>query len=207
MILIVFAVGNHQSALNHTFCFFVRVLKWSGSLLSVGWVHSHWCSLVHGACEAWMKAAGISDEQESTVNPVIYMITLLMWIVSSFFLQRYLMLGATSLIEAIGLPFMGLLGLLSTTLSTLYGMRGRNLLWIDAGYTLADFIVIAIVYTLLYLRPSKRLPVPNRRGGLWGIAPSALTAQRGKHSAARPVAKIALGSLKLLNSRALPLGS
>ena len=100
----------------------------------------------------WMKAAGISDEQASTANPVIYMITLLMWIVSSFFLQRYLMLDATSLIEAIRPAFAAWasLGFLSTTLSTLYGMRGRNLLWIDAGYTLAGAIVIAIVYTLLY---------------------------------------------------------
>lgn len=100
----------------------------------------------------WMKAAGISDEQASNANPIIYMITLFMWIVSSFFLQRYLMQDATSLVEALRPAFAAwaALGLLSTTLSTLYGMRGRNLLWIDAGYTLAGAIVIAIVHTLLY---------------------------------------------------------
>ena len=100
----------------------------------------------------WMKAAGISNEQASSANPIIYMITLFMWIVSSFFLQRYLMQDTTSLVEALRPAFAAwaALGLLSTTLSTLYGMRGRNLIWIDAGYTLAGAIVIAIVHTLLY---------------------------------------------------------
>ena len=100
----------------------------------------------------WMKAAGISNEQASNANPIIYMITLFMWIVSSFFLQRYLMQDTTSLVEALRPAFAAwaALGLLSTTLSTLYGMRGRNLIWIDAGYTLAGAIVIAIVHTLLY---------------------------------------------------------
>ena len=100
----------------------------------------------------WMKAAGISDERANNANPIIYMITLFVWIVSSFFLQRYLMQDATSLVEALRPAFAAwaALGLLSTTLSTLYGMRGRNLLWIDAGYTLAGAIVIAIVHTLLY---------------------------------------------------------
>ena len=100
----------------------------------------------------WMKAAGISDEQARNANPIIYIITLFMWIVSSFFLQRYLMQDATSLMEAIRPAFAAwaALGFLSTTLCTLYGMRGRNLLWIDAGYTLAGAIEIAIVHTLLY---------------------------------------------------------
>ena len=100
----------------------------------------------------WMKAAGISDEQASNASPVIYVITLLMWMVSSFFLQRYLMQDATNLIEAMRPAFAAwaAMGLLSTTLSTLYGMRGRNLLWIDAGYTLAGALVIAVVHTLLY---------------------------------------------------------
>lgn len=100
----------------------------------------------------WMTAAGISDEQASNASPMIYLITLAMWIVSSFFLQHYLMKDVISLIDAIrpAVAAWAAMGALSTVLSTLYGMRGRNLLWIDAGYTLAGAIVIAIIHTLLY---------------------------------------------------------
>ena len=96
MVLIVAGI-NDEPASNHTFCF-GRDLTWSGSqLLSVGLgafaLGIPWYMVL---AKPWMKAAGISDEQASNANPIIYMITLFMWIVSSFFLQRYLMQDATS---------------------------------------------------------------------------------------------------------------
>ena len=40
-------------------------------------------------------------------------------------------------------------GLLSTLLSTLYGLRGLNLIWIDGGYVLAGGLLIAASYTFI----------------------------------------------------------
>ena len=40
-------------------------------------------------------------------------------------------------------------GLLSTVLSTLYGMRGRNLIWIDGGYILCGSLLITAAYTFI----------------------------------------------------------
>lgn len=40
-------------------------------------------------------------------------------------------------------------GLLSTLMSTLYGLRGLNLIWIDGGYVLAGGLLIAASYTFI----------------------------------------------------------
>ena len=40
-------------------------------------------------------------------------------------------------------------GLLSTLLSTLYGLRGLNLIWIDGGYVLAGGLLIAASHTFI----------------------------------------------------------
>ena len=39
--------------------------------------------------------------------------------------------------------------LLSTLLSTLYGMRGKNLIWIDAGYVLGGALLITAAFVFV----------------------------------------------------------
>ena len=110
----------------------------------------------------WMAAARLSPEDigggsngaqgMSNRMALTYGTTFVAWLVASFVLQAHLLPMA----EAAGAnPFRATVGmwlafaLLSTLLSTLYGMRGRNLIWIDAGYVLGGTLLIALAYRFL----------------------------------------------------------
>ena len=107
----------------------------------------------------WMKAARLTSEQLSSDAPgfqvnqgLAYGLTFLMWLFASFVMQAHLLPMAV----AAGVnPFRAVVGmwiafgLLSTLLSTLYGFRGKNLIWIDAGYVLCGSLLITAAFVLL----------------------------------------------------------
>ena len=92
----------------------------------------------------WMKAVKLTREDigggsgggMSASMALTYSLTLVIWMVASFVLHVHLL---PMVIAAGSNPFQAVIGmwlafaLLSTVLSTLYGMRGKNLIWIDAG--------------------------------------------------------------------------
>ena len=108
----------------------------------------------------WMKAAkltrddigGGSGSGLSRGMVLTYGLTFIMWLVASFVLQVHLLPMA---IAAGSNPFQAVIGmwvafaLLSTLLSTLYGMRGKNLIWIDAGYVLGGALLITSAFTFV----------------------------------------------------------
>lgn len=110
--------------------------------------------------DPWMKAAkltredigGGSGNSMSTGMVITYGITFLMWLGASFILHAHLLPMA----QAAGVnPFRAVVGmwiafaLLSTVMSTLYGMRGRALILIDAGYVLGGMLLITAAFTFL----------------------------------------------------------
>ena len=108
----------------------------------------------------WMKAAkltrddigGGSGSGLSRGMVLTYGLTFIMWLVASFVLQVHLLPRA---IASGSNPFQAVIGmwvafaLLSTLLSTLYGMRGKNLIWIDAGYVLGGALLITSAFTFV----------------------------------------------------------
>jgi len=108
----------------------------------------------------WMKAAKLTREDIgggsgsglSGGMVLTYGLTFIMWLVTSFVLQVHLLPMA---IAAGSNPFQAVIGmwiafaLLSTLLSTLYGMRGKNLIWIDAGYVLGGALLITSAFTFV----------------------------------------------------------
>ena len=108
----------------------------------------------------WMKAArltrddigGGSSSGMSGRMMLTYGLTFAMWLVASFVLQVHLLPMA---VAAGSNPFQAVIGmwvafaLLSTLLSTLYGMRGKNLIWIDAGYVLGGALLITSAFTFV----------------------------------------------------------
>ena len=108
----------------------------------------------------WMKAAKLTREDIgggsgsglSGGMALTYGLTFIMWLVTSFVLQVHLLPMA---IAAGSNPFQAVIGmwvafaLLSTLLSTLYGMRGKNLIWIDAGYVLGGALLITSAFTFV----------------------------------------------------------
>ena len=108
----------------------------------------------------WMKAVKLTREDigggsgsglSGGMVPT-YGLTFIMWLVTSFVLQVHLLPMA---IAAGSNPFQAVIGmwiafaLLSTLLSTLYGMRGKNLIWIDAGYVLGGALLITSAFTFV----------------------------------------------------------
>ena len=106
----------------------------------------------------WMKAARVTPADigggsgRGSNMALTYGLTFLMWLGASFVLQGHLLPMA----EAAGTnPFRAVVGmwlafaLLSTVLSTLYGLRGRNLIWIDAGYVLCGVLLITAAFTFI----------------------------------------------------------
>ena len=108
----------------------------------------------------WMKAAKLTREDIgggsgsglSGGMVLTYGLTFIMWLVTSFVLQVHLLPMA---IAAGSNPFQAVIGmwiafaLLSTLLSTLYGMRGKNLIWIVAGYVLGGALLITSAFTFV----------------------------------------------------------
>ena len=108
----------------------------------------------------WMKAArltrddigGGSSSGMSGGMMLTYGLTFAMWLVASFVLQVHLL---PMVVAAGSNPFQAVIGmwvafaLLSTLLSTLYGMRGKNLIWIDAGYVLGGALLITSAFTFV----------------------------------------------------------
>ena len=110
--------------------------------------------------DPWMKAArltrddigGGSSSGMSGGMMLTYGLTFAMWLVASFVLQVHLL---PMVVAAGSNPFQAVIGmwvafaLLSTLLSTLYGMRGKNLIWIDAGYVLGGALLITSAFTFV----------------------------------------------------------
>ena len=108
----------------------------------------------------WMKAAKLTSEDigggsssgMSGGMMLTYVLTFAMWLVASFVMQVHLLPMA---VAAGSNPFRAVIGmwvafaLLSTLLSTLYGMRGKNLIWIDAGYVLGGALLITSAFTFV----------------------------------------------------------
>ena len=116
-----------------------------------------WYMLLSGP---WMKAAKLTRDDIGGGSSggmgagmmITYGATFIMWLVASFVLQTHLL----PLVDSAGVnPFRAVVGmwltfgLLSTVLSTLYGMRGRNLIWIDGGYILSGSLLITAAYTFI----------------------------------------------------------
>ena len=108
----------------------------------------------------WMKATKLTREDISASSAngintsmiITYGVTFLLWLAASFILQAHLL----PIVEAAGAsPFRAVVGmwisfaLLSTVLSTLYGMRGKALILIDAGYVLGGMLLITAAFTFL----------------------------------------------------------
>jgi hypothetical protein len=108
----------------------------------------------------WMKAVKLTREDisggsgggMSASMALTYSLTLVIWMVASFVLHVHLL---PMVIAAGSNPFQAVIGmwlafaLLSTVLSTLYGMRGKNLIWIDAGYVLGGALLITAAFTFV----------------------------------------------------------
>ncbi len=99
----------------------------------------------------WMAAAKMSEADVANPSPTPYLAAVAGWLVASYALNVHIypLLGQDAeLMQLLGLTFWLWLsfGLLSTVLSTMFGNRGRNLLWIDAGYTLIGGLIIGVVY-------------------------------------------------------------
>ena len=108
----------------------------------------------------WMKAARLTREDIGggsgsgmTSNMALtYGITFVAWLLASFVLQAHLLpmaeaAGSNAFRATVGMWLA--FALLSTLMSTLYGMRGKNLIWIDAGYVLGGTLLIALSYTFI----------------------------------------------------------
>ena len=108
----------------------------------------------------WMKAAGLTREDigggsgsgMTSSMAITYGITLVAWIVVSFIMHQHLLPMAVAAGSNIFMATIGMwiaFALLSTILSTMYGMRGKNLIWIDAGYVLGGGLLIALAFNLI----------------------------------------------------------
>ena len=108
----------------------------------------------------WMAAARVKREDigggsaggNRRSMALTYAVTFLAWLAVSFTLQSHLFPMATAADVSVFRLTVGMwlaFGLLSTLLSTLYGLRGLNLIWIDGGYVLAGGLVIAAANTFI----------------------------------------------------------
>ena len=102
----------------------------------------------------WMAAAKVSQEEVSQGSPAPFMAAFAAWLLAALVLNTHIypeLVGdkglAHTLRATVGLWIC--FGLLSTTLSTMFGRRGLNLLWVDGGYTLAGGLSIGLVYHLI----------------------------------------------------------
>ena len=121
----------------------------------------------------WMAAAGVTQEQIQGTsdagggpNPMPFIMALVFWMITSALMHFVLLPAADAHVvmaiesgREVANNWMPRLvftaaawasfALLSTILSTMYGMRGLNLIWIDGLYTLAGGLVIAIAFSTL----------------------------------------------------------
>ena len=102
----------------------------------------------------WMKAAKITEEEVAGTSSLPYLMALLVWVVTSAILNFRIYPGLVegSTFISVFRVTVGLwlcFGLLSTVLSTYFGNRGRNLIWIDGGYTLIGGLVIGAAHYLI----------------------------------------------------------
>ena len=116
-----------------------------------------WYMLLSGP---WMAAAKVSRDDTGGGSAggngrsmaLTYAVTFLAWLAASFVLQSHLFPMAAAADVSVFRLTIGMwlaFGLLSTLLSTLYGLRGLNLIWIDGGYVLAGGLLIAASYTFI----------------------------------------------------------
>ena len=102
----------------------------------------------------WMAAARVTNEDVNQTSPMPYLMALLAWLVAAAVLNLHIypeLVGDKGVIHALRVT-VGLwlcFGLLSTVLSTFFGRRGLNLIWIDGGYTLLGGLVLALCYSLI----------------------------------------------------------
>ena len=102
----------------------------------------------------WMAAARVSEQEVNSTSPLPYILAILAWLVAATILNLHIypaLVGEANLIYTLRVT-VGLwicFGLLSTVLSTGFGRRGFNLLWIDGGYTLIGGMLIALMYHLI----------------------------------------------------------
>ena len=100
----------------------------------------------------WMAAAGLKDsDMQGSSQGLLYASAFAAWLVSSAVLNLAvfpLLAAEAGLGRILGLTVSLWLAfaMLSTLLSTMFGMRGRALLWIDGGYTLLGSLLIALVH-------------------------------------------------------------
>jgi hypothetical protein len=104
----------------------------------------------------WMAAAGVSMEQASaTPSPLVYLMPLLVWIVAgtglTFLFDRLRDQSFGALLSATGLVWLSG-AMTAVLLSTFFGMRGFNLLWIDGGYILLAMALLACCQSLIARR-------------------------------------------------------
>lgn len=102
----------------------------------------------------WMAAAGITmAEVDAGAGASPYIASFVAWLVSAFAIgMLFDKLGDTSwggVIKTAGLVWLSV-GITSTVLSTMYGMRGTDLLWIDGLYTLICLIAILAVRKVVF---------------------------------------------------------
>ena len=104
-----------------------------------------------GLSKPWMAAAKMTDADVNGSSPVPYIAAVVAWLLTATVLNLHLL---PELVEGRGLiatlrAIVGLwicFGLLSTVLSTMFGNRGKALLWIDGGYTLIGGLIIGLAY-------------------------------------------------------------
>lgn len=99
----------------------------------------------------WMAAAKMTEADVANTSPMPYIAAVVAWLVAATVLNGHIFpllgedVGLVKLLRfTVGLWIS--FGLLSTVLSTMFGNRGRNLLWIDGGYTLIGGLIIAVVH-------------------------------------------------------------
>ncbi len=116
-----------------------------------------WYMLLSGL---WMAAANVLREDigggsaggNGRSMVLTYPVTFLAWLAASFILQSHLFPMAAAADVNVFRLTIGMwlaFGLLSTLMSTLYGLHGLNLIWIDGGYVLAGGLLIAASYTFI----------------------------------------------------------
>lgn len=104
----------------------------------------------------WMAAAGVTLEQTSaTGTPLIYLAPLMSWLLAGaglglLFDRLKDQSLATGLVATLLVWLCG--AMTAIWLSTFFGMRGLDLLWIDGGYVLAGLVIIAICQSVIVRR-------------------------------------------------------
>ena len=116
----------------------------------------HRRALVYAAVKTMDGRLRHQQEDAESGHVLPYVMAVLAWLVSALVLNThvYPLLGAEAgLVQLIRLT-VGLwlaFAMLSTVLSTMFGLRGWALLWIDGGYTLLGGLIIALSYFFIVI--------------------------------------------------------